>query len=66
MLGGIVAFELAVERIECKIKLDQHRPESHAAMHAAYAGDDDHARALAGWMARIGLVGAGQSPEGRP
>lgn len=66
MLGGIVAFELAVERIECKIKLNQHRPESHAAMHAAYAGGDDNARALAGWMARIGLVGTDASTEGRP
>jgi predicted FMN-binding regulatory protein PaiB len=66
MLGGIVAFELPVERIECKIKLNQHRPESHAAMHATHAGGDDNARALAGWLARIGPVGAGQSAEGRP
>ncbi len=57
MLRGIVAFELAVTHLQCKIKLNQHRPESHAAMRAGYAAGNEHERALAGWMDRIGLKG---------
>jgi len=56
MMAGIVAFELAVTEFECKIKLNQHRPESHAAMHAAYTAGNDNQRALADWMVRLGLV----------
>ena len=29
MLAGIVAFELQVLKLQCKSKLNQHRPESH-------------------------------------
>ncbi len=35
MLAGIVAFELEVTQLQCKLKLNQHRPEAHAAMHDA-------------------------------
>jgi transcriptional regulator len=56
MLAGIVAFELDVLSWQCKIKLNQHRPESHAAMHDQYAAGDDDARELARWMERLGLV----------
>ena len=57
MMSGIQAFELKVTQLQCKLKLNQHRPESHAAMHAAYAGGNDQERALAVWMVRLGLVG---------
>jgi transcriptional regulator len=56
MLAGITAFELEVQVLECKLKLNQHRPESHAAMHAAYAAGNEQERALAQWMQRLGLV----------
>ena len=36
MLAGIVAFELQVTDLQCKLKLNQHRPESHARMHEIY------------------------------
>jgi transcriptional regulator len=56
MLQGIVAFELKVEALECKIKINQHRPESHAAMHAVYAQGNEQERQLAGWMRDLGMV----------
>lgn len=57
MMSGIQAFELKVTQLQCKLKLNQHRPESHAAMHAVYAHGNDNERALADWMLRLGLVG---------
>ena len=56
MLQGIVAFELRIVDLQCAVKLNQHRPEAHAAMHAAYAAGNAHERALAGWMERLGMV----------
>lgn len=56
MLAGIVGFELKIEQIECKLKLNQHRKESHAALHAAYAQGNDHERSLARWMHRLGMA----------
>jgi len=55
LLGGIVGFELAVTQLQCKIKLNQHRRESHGALRAAYAAGGDNERALAAWMDRLGL-----------
>ena len=57
LLAGIVAFELQVADLQCKIKLNQHRPESHAALQAAYAGGNERERELANWMERIGIAG---------
>ena len=57
MLAGIVAFELRVTDLQCKLKLNQHRPEAHAAMKAAYAAGGEDARALAAWMDKLGLHG---------
>ena len=57
MLAGIVAFELRVVDVQCKLKLNQHRPEAHAATQAAYLLGDTNARALAQWMGRLGLTG---------
>lgn len=57
MLAGIVAFELRVTDWQCKLKLNQHRPEAHAAMKAAYAAGTENERALAAWMDTLGLHG---------
>ncbi len=56
MLAGIVGFELAITALDCKIKINQHRPESHAAMQAAYAAGNDNERALAEWMQTLNLT----------
>lgn len=55
MLPGIVGFELAVTELQCKLKLNQHRPESHAALKAGYAGGNEDERALARWMDQLGI-----------
>ncbi len=55
MLAGIVAFELRVTHLQCKVKLNQHRPEAHAAMKAIYAAGNENEQALARWMERIGM-----------
>ncbi|MET0312163.1 MAG: FMN-binding negative transcriptional regulator [Burkholderiaceae bacterium] len=57
MLAGITAFELRVTGLQCKVKLNQHRPESHAKMKAAYEAGNEDERALAQWMARLGMGG---------
>jgi len=56
MLQAITAFELRVIDLQCSVKLNQHRPEAHAAMHAAYAAGRDQEQALAMWMKRLGMV----------
>ena len=50
MMNGIVAFELRVLTMQCKIKVNQHRPEAFDAMRAIYAAGDDNQRALVPWM----------------
>ena len=55
MLSAITAFELQVLDLQCKIKLNQHRPESHVRMHAIYAAGNAEERALADWMVRLGF-----------
>ena len=55
MLSGIVAFELAVTELQCKLKLNQHRPESHAALRAAYDQGNESERELGRWMDRLNL-----------
>lgn len=57
MMQGIVAFELRITDLQCKVKLNQHRPEAHAAMLSAYAQGNGEERALAGWMRRLGVHG---------
>jgi transcriptional regulator len=56
MLNGIVAFELRITEFQCQLKLNQHRPESHAAMHAAYAQGTPDEQALAEWMIKLGMI----------
>ena len=55
MLAGIVAFKLEVHGLQCKLKLNQHRPEAHAAMRSGYAQGNEQERALGDWMDRLGL-----------
>jgi transcriptional regulator len=55
MLAGIVAFELRVTALQCKLKLNQHRPEALDAMKAIYAAGNENERSLAQWMDRLGL-----------
>jgi transcriptional regulator len=55
LLAGIVGFELEVLDLQCKLKVNQHRPESHAALRTAYAAGNDDQRELAQWMARLGM-----------
>ena len=55
MLAGIVAFELRVTDLQCKVKINQHRPEAHAAMKAVYAAGNENEQALARWMDRLGM-----------
>ncbi len=53
MLAGIVGFELRVTAFECKLKLNQHRPEAHDATLRMYASGSSHQQTLAGWMRRL-------------
>lgn len=55
MLSGIMAFELKILSTECKLKLNQHRPESHGALKAMYEAGNENERALAAWMPRLGM-----------
>jgi transcriptional regulator len=55
MLAGIVGLELRVTELQCKLKLNQHRPESHARLQALYAQGTPDEQALARWMDRLGL-----------
>ena len=57
MMNGIHAFELRVLELQCKVKLNQHRPQSHAAMLTAYENGSSDEQALAGWMRQLGLTG---------
>ncbi len=62
MMNGIVAFELKVLELQCKVKLNQHRPEAHAAMRAMYAQGGENERALAQWMDKLGIGKDGLTP----
>jgi transcriptional regulator len=55
MLNAIVAFEMPVEKLDSKFKLNQHRKEAHEAMKAQYGSGTPDERALAHWMERLGL-----------
>ena len=56
MMNAIVAFEMKLLEVQTKVKLNQHRPEAHAAMYAAYDAGSESEKALALWMRRLGLV----------
>ena len=50
MLMGIVAFELEVISLECKVKINQHRPEATAKMLEMYSQGNPQEQALAKWV----------------
>ncbi|CAN5738355.1 FMN-binding negative transcriptional regulator [soil metagenome] len=56
MLSGIVAFELPLTELQCKLKLNQHRPEAHARMKTMYRSGTPDEQALARWMDRLGMA----------
>ena len=62
MLAGIVGFELQVTALQCKLKLNQHRPEAHAKMRAGYASGGENERALGEWMDKLGMGQVGPDP----
>ena len=64
MLAGIVGFALRVDQLQCKVKLNQHRRESHAAMHAVYSAGTGDEKALAMWMERLGMTAGTAATEG--
>lgn len=56
MKGGIVGFEIAVERVDGKFKLSQNRPAAdRARVLAALASATPGEQALADWMRRLGI-----------
>lgn len=55
MMKGIHAMELRVLELRCKVKLNQHRRESHAALLHLYEQGGEQEQALAGWMRRLKL-----------
>jgi transcriptional regulator len=56
MLAGIVGLRLEILSLDCTLKLNQHRPESHQALSRMYQVGNDHQRSLADWMKKLGLV----------
>ena len=55
-MSAIVAFEMALERLEGKMKLSQNRPMADRQTVAnALANGNDEQRAIAAWMQRVSL-----------
>jgi transcriptional regulator len=57
MLSGIVGFELTVSEVQCKLKLNQHRPEATETTKALYARGGENEQSLVRWMERLGMTG---------
>ncbi len=57
MLAGIVGFELKVSEVQCKLKLNQHRPEATETTKALYARGGENEQSLVRWMDRLGMTG---------
>ena len=55
MLQGIVAFSLKIINLQCKIKVNQHRPEAHTRMLEVYDAGSPDEQALGQWMRQMGL-----------
>ena len=53
MLAGIVAFELQVTGLQCKLKLNQHRSEAVLATQVIYENGNDAEQDLGRWMKHI-------------
>ena len=65
MLAGIVGFELQVTDLQCKLKINQHRPEAFSATQSMYAKGSDDEQELARWMERIGMKDTPEIRGGR-
>ncbi len=57
MLAGIVGFELTISEVQCKLKLNQHRPEATETTKALYACGGENEQSLVRWMDRLGMTG---------
>jgi predicted FMN-binding regulatory protein PaiB len=58
MKNGIVAFAIAVTRLDVKVKATQNRSAAdRAGVLRAMQGGDERARALGEWMQRLGPAG---------
>jgi len=57
MLSAIVAFSLKIIGLQCKVKVNQHRPEAHARMLEIYDAGSPDEKALGQWMRQMGLGG---------
>ena len=57
MLSAIVAFSLKIINLQCKVKVNQHRPEAHARMLEIYDAGSPDEQALGQWMRQMGLGG---------
>jgi transcriptional regulator len=55
MLNGIVAFSLKIIELQCKVKVNHHRPEAHARMLEIYDAGSPDEKALGDWMRQMGL-----------
>jgi transcriptional regulator len=54
LLDAIVAFEIAIDRLEPKYKLGQNRPQTdRTAMFEHLSNGGDDARGIAGWMKQL-------------
>jgi transcriptional regulator len=53
MLKGIVGFELQVVDLKCKIKINQHRPQTLPKMRAQYVAGNAKEQALVGWIDKL-------------
>jgi len=53
MMAMIVGFELEITELQCKLKLNQHRPESHAALRRTFAAGSEDEHELLQWMDRL-------------
>jgi transcriptional regulator len=53
MIAMIVGFELEITELQSKLKLNQHRPESHAALRRTLADGSEAERELLSWMDRL-------------
>ena len=56
MLKRITAFELRITEVQCALKLNQHRPEAHAAMAEQLAAGGPQEQALLAWMKTLRMV----------
>jgi transcriptional regulator len=63
MLLGIVGFDMRVTALQCKFKLNQHRPESFARMKLHYSQGNENEQHLAEWMDRLGLSSDNSATE---